>query len=621
MRKIAAFILCSLLLLFLGFQFVHPTFIQLANWLGPVIGPSLLSALATIFLLLGDPLRFIVLIALWGGVALLAGVIVRRRIGAVLTMLLVFLPLIIVLGTSLYDVGMAVSGLGELTGGSKPFDVLPPLPTGLTLVDLYEAPIIGVLIERLLGTMQTEGIQDPQGLLMGLAGTLVINLGEKVVILILAALAGVELGRLLEPSFKPLSESIRTSLRGKPRTSGELPTLKQAVKPLGLALMVLSFSLFAFPWIMGAVAEEFYSENIVGYADTSGRAYVGNLFLESGTSYEGVNQGGGLLAGVIISQEGIKGVLSDLLVIEEGFESLINLIPTTMMAAVYVDVSPEEAATRSEAVASAFTQVYGVDLHQMISFEPPLPIGDEIEVPQLTVVLYQSSADLRDLSASYLNGFIDRGGLVDLIGEAITNQRLIPGATPDSADGSVVLSGFVDLAALVEHIPEDIPANVTDYLPVDLTGLLGFSGGASYWDHGVESISEGQGIDILGLLGVGEEPSFSDKADMSLVLLVAPNGTDIGGEEAPKVKITTSLSEDEPLMELVYDFLIESGLLSMVSPGGSIDLSSFEIAVTGVILPLNVEVSKEASPLTSAPNSEIEVTVTVRNLDTEPMID
>ena len=125
MRKIAAFVLCTLLVLTLGFMFIHPAFLMLANWLGPALGTSLLTALSMLYLLLGDPLKFVALAALWGGAALLGGIIIRRRVGAVLTMLLIFAMLIPVLAASVYDTAMIVSDLTETMGEGNPMDFLP----------------------------------------------------------------------------------------------------------------------------------------------------------------------------------------------------------------------------------------------------------------------------------------------------------------------------------------------------------------------------------------------------------------------------------------------------------------------------------------------------------------
>jgi hypothetical protein len=622
LRKIAAFVSCMFLVLTLSFMFIHPAFLMLANWLGPVLGTSLLTALSMLYLLLGDPLKFVALAALWGSAALLGGIIIRRRVGAVLTMLLIFAMLIPVLAASVYDMAMIVSDLTETMGEGHPMDFLPPLPIGLTLAHLYDAPIIGSLMESAIGMFQAGGPpSNIQRLFYTMLTPILIGVAEKLVIIVFASLIGVEIGKLIEPSLRPTSESIRVSLGGKPCASREeVTTLKENMGTLGIVLMIITSSLLVAPYALAEGDEDFYSENIMGYADSRGRGYVGDLFIESGTQLEGVATEG-LLAGVILSQEGVREILPELIGMDmEGFESFANMIPPTVMVTVYVDVPPEIAGQRSEEVSQAFSSAYGVDLHQLMALEPPIPLGDEMELPPISMVLYQSSSDLGDLSETYLDQFLDNGGLAELIEEASTNRRLVPGVNPDSADGSVLLSGFVNIDLILEYIPEDTMENITAFIPEEITGLLGFAGGVSYWDRGVES--EELGLDLLGLLGVEEEVGFSDDSDMSLILLAAPNGTDIGGETgAPNVKITTSLPLDDPKIEFIYEMLTDLGLLTLSAPGESLDPSSFQISVSGVTLPLNVEVSKSFSTQVASPDDVVEVTVTVRNHDTEAMKD
>ena len=475
-------------------------------------------------------------------------------------------------------------------------------------------------MESALGMFQMGPSPNLQQLIMTMVSSLLIGVAAKLVIIIFASLIGVEAGKLMEPTFKPFSESMRVSLGGKPRTDPEdIPMLKEQLKILGMVIVILSGTLLALPHAIAEGDEDFYSENILGYADSSGRGYVGDLFIDSETSMDGLETDG-LLAGVILSHEGIIEVLPDLTEMDmEGLESFANMIPSTIMVTVYIDVSPEDAGPRSEAVSSAFSDAYGVDLHQLMAFEPPMSFGDEVDLPQLTVVLYQSSADLGDLSETYLDQHLNNGGLVELIHEATNKGRLIPGATSDSADGSVLFSGFINLDTILDYIPEDAMENVTDFIPEDQTGLLGFSGGASFWDRGIES--EEEGFDLLSLLGA-EEASFSDDSDMSLILLAAPNGTDIGGEEGvPNVKITTSLPLNDPKIEFIYETLSNLGLLTLASPGEGVEPSSFQISVTGVTLPLNVEVSKTVSTQSTPPHEAVEVTITIRNEDNKAMTD
>lgn len=604
----------------IGFAVVHPTFLFVADWLGPTLGSSLLNVLTIVYIILGDPMKFTVLLALWGGVAFLAGVIIRRRVGSIVTVLLVLVVLLAMLGINLLDVGFTASRIFESFEGSNPLDALPPLPEGLTFVDLYEAPIVGDLAEKVLGAMQGGRPENPMSIVYGIVSSLVVGVFIKIAVMIGGALAGVEVGKLLEPAVMPFSESIRMGLGGKPRGAAPIPTLKEAISLLTIAL-ILGSALFPNPAIVGAAGEEFYTETILGFADPSGRAYVGDLFASSETPFGGISGSEGLLVSVIASHEGVKEIVAEFMGSDESLGSFANVIPETLMVAVYIDVPPETAGPQSEGIADAFSEAYQVDLTQLMALNVPFSLGEGPDSPQLTIVLYQSGAEIGDLASTYLDQFLDKGGLVELISEASSNGRIVPQTTPDSADGGALFSGFVNVELLKEYVPAEYLQKVSEYFPVDEWEQMVFSGSVSFWDHGVESVGEGQGLDLLDLLGVDDAPSFSDDSEISLVLLAAPNGTDIGGDDVPNLKITTNMPEDDNRLAALYRVLEMLGLIDIATPEVSLDHSAFEIEVSGVILPLNIEVIKVASPSSPKPNSIVEVTVTVTNHDSAPMRD
>jgi hypothetical protein len=170
---------------------------------------------------------------------------------------------------------------------------------------------------------------------------------------------------------------------------------------------------------------------------------------------------------------------------------------------------------------------------------------------------------------------------------------------------------------VASYLPiEDIPENVTEFLPPILEGILSFSGGVSYWERGFVSEGEMQAMDIMALLGVEESVEFSEDSDMSIMLLTTPFSNDT---EGAKAKLTTSLPLDDPRYDLINSSLYELGLLNIVAPGESIDEASFQLQVSELTLPLNVRVTREISSVSVSPNDQVRVTVTVSNDDEEPM--
>jgi hypothetical protein len=79
------------------------------------------------------------------------------------------------------------------------------------------------------------------------------------------------------------------------------------------------------------------------------------------------------------------------------------------------------------------------------------------------------------------------------------------------------------------------------------------------------------------------------------------------------------MPEDDNRLAALYRLLERLGLIDIATPELSLDKSAFEIVVSGVILPLNIEVTKTTAPSNPQPNSVVEVTVTVTNQDSSPM--
>ena len=640
MRKTAAFFLGIFLAFMLGYATLHPSLLVLTDWLGPIMGKPLLTALTVVYLLFGDPLQFPALAAVWAGVALLGGLIIRKRVGAVITMIIVFLLFLPALAVSVYGVFERLSETGVLTAGGNPLEALPPLPSGLTIATLFEAPIIGKALEAAIDLL-TGG--PPEGLgisvLMPILTPFIIDFAMKPVIIAIAALVGVEVGKRVEPAFMPYSESLRTKLGGEPRFMPIYMTrIKSPIKLQMTICLLLATALTAFPPQAGSSEEGFYSESLIGLVDTEGRGYMAYLFVDSETSIGGMeandpaNQG--LVASLIVSHEGITELLPDLINVTEGIDiqSLAAMAPPTFMVTVYLGLQIEEAEQRADTISSAFSSSFGVTLKKLTAFEPP-SFGDEgPQMPPLTFVLYQSSVELESMADEHIQQLTAHSGLADTIEEAYANGRLTPESTQRSADGSAFVTGFFNLQPILEYLPADegLPfpdgdANLTDVLE-ELSSLfegpVGFSAGVSFWEHGVRVTDDGYGFNLMELLGVQENLVFAEESDFSLVVSAELNLTsDYENFTTQNVKIFTSTSIDDLGMGEALAPLSQMGVLTQVPLGSEVQASGLQLSISGVSMPLIVQVTKEASPLVVKPNGRIQVTVTVHNEDMKPMGD
>ena len=630
MRKTAAFFLGLFLVLTLGYATLHPAYVLMSDWLGPVLGSSLLSSFTLVYLLLGDPLSFFMVAFIWGGVSILGGMIIRRRVGAVLTMLLVFVFLVPLLAANVFDMAQSFPGLMEGDGDENPFEMIPPLPEGLTFTQLYNAPIIGMVLEEAIDIGSSFGggeTPDPMAIVFGMGATLAIGVAAKLLIIVVTAILGVEIGKRLEVMLAPQSESLRLSLGGKPRPGEGPPAAPvQPVAFFVLFIIVLSSLSAVLPLGLGA-DDEFYSENMVGYVDDGGTAYVGDVFLDSEGSIGGMDWGGSatenLMGALILTRDGMgESILEGFGMELEEIGSMVNLIPETMMAAIYVDIPPEEAESLSGPISDAFSSEYGIDLDPLFTFNPPV-MGDENATGpplQISIVLYQTDADFSEIADGIMDALSEKGGLADLISEAVSNGALIPGQGEGSADGSAFVAGFFNLDLITSRLGEaSIPDEMKEFIPLDFEGPLTFTGSVSYWEDGIAYEEDGETLDLLGLLGIEGEVTFSAESDMSNFLVVTGDIFDPEGEE-PNMKLVTSLPLDDLMSGLFNESFIDSGIVTVVEPGGTIDPSSLELGVSGLTLPLNVKITKTVSDARVKEGSRVEVTVTIKNNDDDPMM-
>jgi len=609
MRKIVAFSLGVFIAYSVGYMTLHPSFLMLNDWLGPVLGDNLLSALTIIYIILGSPIRFASLGIMWILVGLLGGIIIRRRLGAVLTMLLVLFIFTPTLLVSAAGIGLQISEMNfeEVS----PFDIVPPLPNGLSMTAFFEAPIIGEAIQTAMdlmeGGMPSGPIFDTA---LQLASPLTFDLVLKPLLLIISALVGVELGKLLEPFFMPYSESIRRAMGGHHRTP-----------PILIILMIMLGSVST----VGYSADEtLYAEAIGGYIDDQGQVIMGNLFLDSEVSIGGIQWGSsateGLLASILVTHEGLMDGV-DLGNISMGFDigGMIGVMPSTLMVIVYMDVPLEQAESRADTISSAFSSSIGIEISKLFAFDPQMLMDNTAEFPNISLVIYQSTATLEDIGGSYLEPFTGHGGLVEIIEDAIDDGTLIPESTPESVLGSACMTGFISTETLIDQImengllPMDNSSEAIEEVLALVDGPVGFTGGVAIWENGYRVTDDGYYFDLPELLGYTEEyVHISEDADISVMGVFGPR-------EDEEQNGFTAMSIPEESGSTIEGDLSTMGTLEVLFMGGSTLSENFRLEFGGSTLPLLVELTKTVTPNTIGPGGQVTVNVQVENMDTKVM--
>ncbi len=93
----------------------------------------------------GGPSWHPILLFIWLFVALLIGCIVRRRLGAVGVVMLVWLTMLPIMASTVFAIAENVPNVVQ--GADGPMGWLPPLPSGMTLTRIFEAPIVGKIVK------------------------------------------------------------------------------------------------------------------------------------------------------------------------------------------------------------------------------------------------------------------------------------------------------------------------------------------------------------------------------------------------------------------------------------------------------------------------------------------
>ena len=200
MRKIAAYI-ASLIFLFLaGMGLLHPSYEALSAWLSPLTGGYIYTVFMCFTLLIADPFKYIGVGITWLSTGLLIGLISQKKLGASITAFFSWLSMIPTFAISFFDIYQNVEAKGLLTLDSvdKILNFIPNIPENLSLTSFLEVPIISELALTAMTLMQNMGERsDPKDMIMSLAMPYATAVVLKPILIILGAIAGAILGKLI----------------------------------------------------------------------------------------------------------------------------------------------------------------------------------------------------------------------------------------------------------------------------------------------------------------------------------------------------------------------------------------------------------------------------------------
>jgi len=652
MRKIVAFVLCSMLAFSLGFTLLPQSFSLLAAWLGPVFGTSLHVLLSMIFVLFGDPLKFTTLLFLWATVGVVCGLIIRRRLGSLSLAWLVYSVMFLIIIVAALRMFEIVMDSGILQRPEDMLSILPPLPPGATLGAVLSAPVVSDVYSALQG-MSFASISSPTAMIFGILGLIIPNFVKNAVILLASSLAGCEAGKLAEkhlfPKIMKKGSVPAGSNVGTSSTMIRITTRKVWKKPWSVFFSAfLASALVASSAIItvNGLGNSYYAEGIIGLVTPDGTAYVASAFVDSEMYFSNIDfsssEFSGALVGVLISQDTSASALPPILTspgllggkIPSEFPSEIlqnltrfyELVPKTVFLAVYVDVNPTVARQRADIAASKFSSAFGAPLSFLVNFTQQAQLGNVTR--SFTVLVYQSMSTLSTVAGNIMNALpTQRGGLASVINSVYGNGTFTPGATRKSANGTVMAVGLFSssmISGLLEtedHGPQDLLRLIlpNSTAPTPMLGVF------SYWLNRLHSSSFSQTFSINDLLNYQGPIQFSPEATMSLIGMFVPNATIENGQitnEEPIVSLITSANltspEFEPVQGIIQSINETTAIkITQVTPG--IPITAEKLAVTFTqVFPLNLRVEKLVSTSDVDIGQRITITIKIVNNDADP---
>jgi hypothetical protein len=586
MKKILGAIVQFTALVTMGYLFLHSSLILIADWLSPILSGQVYSFFTLLYLVAADPLRYPDVLAVWAISSIITGVFIRKRVGSVLTILSTWILIVSLSAVLVIGMGMEAQENVILEENIDPFEVMPPFPDGLTVTTISEAPILGE-IYQLATSLMNEQIEElePITMLKQFAGLFTFSIISKPLIAAVFSLIGVELGKRLEHIFEPTITEKRLML--KKRLSPESKII--------VALFVL-LSLSSTP--VSALVTNLYTENLAAVVTEEGQAIVAGAF--AGTNLDGLNLEAfsfdGFMGCILVSHQDILDVAYTYMEIPEetDLSEMVNLLPETLVAFIYLDIDPEQAQTHSNMIALKLSTFYDMEIKKLFPFSQTFE--EEGFTHTLTMEIYQSPLKLEEFNTRYLNHYHESGGYI----EAINMDQLIPGKVSNSAQGSLLFTGYINPTSMLNLVPVD-----SSMIPEMETEIVGISGFIGYWDNSATILTDS--LSIEAVFNQENKPSISDESDFSTITIIAPGII----EDSKTLKMSTSIPVPLELKQMLEEELVKMGIQAELGGQAS---QALQITLDGIPLPLNLMTTRD---LIIREEDKICFKITIQNQDTD----
>ena len=420
LRKYLAWLSSTATLVVLSSFILPEGFVQIADWFGPVLGPTFRPELHLFFLLIGPSLSYTPLLLTWVVAGVVGGFFARGILRSMAAGTLSVLALILlVVGNGF----LMFNGFRNLTGGGSGFS-LPPPPQGFSLVGVLNAPIISQVLQG----ATAGGEPNILGILAGLVLNFVLNTA------------------IYAAAFITSGFIFSKVLRSRPRTVPPPPPppsppadVAKPQSPTGTAsvcllLLLLLASALTVPtgYAQGSgFPESFSGEQLTLDLQKDGSLRM--LYFTNASSLPGIptdyqrEEFQGMVAGFLFAFNGSIDLGPD-----SPLAFLLPLLPETGFMAVYQVADPSLGKTRADLLASEFGQGFGITLVSAVSMGFQSFGGQQIPGGGIYLSLYTGDGTPRSLGARVLS-LVQSDG----VGSILTPEKVF-------VNQYGVLAGFVN---------------------------------------------------------------------------------------------------------------------------------------------------------------------------------
>jgi hypothetical protein len=311
------------------------------------------------------------------------------------------------------------------------------------------------------------------------------------------------------------------------------PTIKDLKLLTTFTILLISFNTLGV-----SATEDLYTENRVTLVDDEGHCIIAGLFAGNGVEeidkemirYEG------FLGCLIVSHKGaIEKYYEYMDSSEENeFSEILVLMPETLIVFFYIDIDSDASQAHSDSLAYEISSSYDMEIIELFSFSQDVEENELVN--SLTVNIYQSPTTIEEFNSKFLQYFEKYGGYVSTVPE----EQLIPGKVPDSVDGSLIFTGYLNS----EYLFELIPVNQS-MVSFNMDDIMSFAGYIGYYDK-YENVKEN--LDV--------EPENSLHSNFSSSIKINPS--DESGEFSLKISSSTVISEE--FKGVIGEELLEIGV-------------------------------------------------------------